>query len=403
MFSINVINKVTDKGLCTGCGICASVFPQQIKMDFSGDYNRPIFNANLNTHEKKLFSHICPGVNQSSPNLESGHDIWGAYKRSYTGHSTDKNIRFMASSGGVISQTLIYLLNSNLIDAVIQVKASSIDPLDNEVVVNRKASEILESSGSRYSPASPLLNIKQTIKNNPGIRLCFVGKPCDVTALTNLMGIDDDVRASIKYRISFFCAGTPSRTGVKQLISSLGVKNEEVKSFAFRGKGWPGKTIAVTEIKTAEMTYAESWGNILGPTIQNRCKICADGIGECADIVSADVWHSDASGYPLFTENDGQGLVLPRTDKGSSLVEQMIKDGALLVSDYEIDKLKDVQPTQFERKGTVLARSFAKFLIQGVYPRYKNQRLIRAAFKVGFKKNIRSFVGSLIRASKGKI
>lgn len=50
------------------------------------------------------------------------------------------------------------------------------------------------------------------------------------------------------------------------------------------------------------MSYNESWGNILGKYLQKRCKICPDGIGEFADIVCADAWHGDKSGYPNFEE-----------------------------------------------------------------------------------------------------
>ena len=397
------VNRVVSKGMCTGCGVCASVFASKIKIDFSGDYNRPISNGDLTSQENSVFSYICPGVNQSSPSKKYNHVIWGKYERSYIGYSSDRNIRFIASSGGVISQAVIYLLSENLIDAVVQVRASKSNPLENEVVVNHKESDVLESSGSRYSPASPLQNIKQIIEGNPNIRLCFVGKPCDVTALTNLMNIDEAVRASIKYKISFFCAGTPSRRGVEKLTATLGVDELDIKSFSFRGKGWPGKTIVKTDKKVAEMSYSKSWGSILGPTIQNRCKICADGIGENSDVVSADVWHSDESGYPLFTESDGQGLVLPRTEKGNDLVNQMIKDGVLNVTDYDLEHLKGVQPTQYERKGSILARGFAKFIMQGVFPKYRNQRLIRAAIKIGLRKNIRAFLGGLIRAKRGEM
>ncbi len=397
------VNRVVSKGLCTGCGICASVFPSKIKINFSGDYNRPISNYDLTPQENSVFTYICPGVNQSSPSKKYNHVIWGKYERSYIGYSSDRNTRFIASSGGVISQTIIYLLNEGLIDAVVQVRSSKSNPLENEVVVNYTENDVLESSGSRYSPASPLQNIKQVIDANPNIRLCFVGKPCDITALTNLMNIDEAVRASIKYKVSFFCAGTPSRKGVGKLMVALGVNELDVECFSFRGKGWPGKAIVKTDKKIAEMSYSESWGSILGPTIQNRCKICADGIGENADVVSADVWHSDDSGYPLFTESDGQGLILTRTEKGNALIDQMIAGGVLDVSDYDLEGLKGVQPTQYERKGSILARGFAKFIMQGVFPKYRNQRLLRAAMKIGFRKNIRAFLGALIRAKKGEI
>lgn len=400
---MNAVKKVIDKDLCTGCGICSSIFSNKIKMNYTGDYNRPELIADLTDSEDKTFSYVCPGLNQSVGNTGNGHIIWGSYVSSHLGYSEDHDIRFKASSGGVITQALIYLIDNDLVDAVVQIRACKDDQLNTKVVLSRNANDIIQSSGSRYCPASPLINIEQIIKETPNIRLCFVGKPCDITAITHLMELDSDVKKAIKYKISFFCAGTPSRTGVLNVLSKLDIAKESLKSFDFRGNGWPGKTIAKTSTDTKELNYKNSWGKILGPTIQNRCKICADGIGENADIVSADVWNSDDNGYPLFTENDGQGLVLARTDLGHRLVGNMVDDSKLNVFDYDIENLKNVQPAQYERKGTVLARSLAKFLIHGVIPNYKNSRVFRAALKVGLKENVRNFLGSLIRAKKNKL
>ena len=53
------------------------------------------------------------------------------------------------------------------VDAVVQIRASTDDPLNTEVVLSRNANDIIQSSGSRYCPASPLVNIEQVIKETP--------------------------------------------------------------------------------------------------------------------------------------------------------------------------------------------------------------------------------------------
>ncbi|USH03290.1 Coenzyme F420 hydrogenase/dehydrogenase, beta subunit C-terminal domain [Grimontia kaedaensis] len=400
------INRVIEKNLCTGCGLCASLFSEKVKIDYESAFNRPVLDSTLDKVEEQSFKHICPGMNQNAPKKLSGfnqHTIWGNYSSSSLGHSNNDDIRYRASSGGILSQSAIYLLEAGLVDGVIHIKASKKEPLLNQVTISFSPSEVLDGAGSRYSPASPLAELLQTIQQNPYKKFCFIGKPCDVTALRNLIALKPDIGTSIPYLLSFFCAGTPSREGVDKVLQKLNVKPHDIIKFDFRGNGWPGKTIAETHKTKKEMSYGDSWGNILGPTIQQRCKICADGIGENADLVSADVWHSDVDGYPLFDESDGEGLILPRTNTGRDLVSEMVAKNIISMKPYDLDDLKGVQPTQFERKGSFYARALAKLVVQRTIPCFGGQRTLRAALKVGIKKNVRSFVGSFLRARHGKI
>lgn len=403
---MGAIEHVIEKNLCTGCGLCASLFSEKVKINYESAFNRPILESSLDKGEEESFKRICPGINQNAPkklNSFNQHIIWGNYSSSSLGHSNNDEIRFKASSGGILSQSAIYLLDAGLVDGIIHIKASKDNPLLNQVTISRRPEEVLSGSGSRYSPASPLAELLQTIEKYHDMKFCFIGKPCDVTALRNLIAIKPEVGTSVPYLLSFFCAGTPSRDGVKKVLEKLNVKPQEIIKFDFRGNGWPGKTIAETNEITQEMSYNDSWGKILGPTIQQRCKICADGIGENADLVSADVWHSDENGYPLFDESDGEGLVLPRTNTGKALVSEMVAKNIISMKPYDLDKLKDVQPTQFERKGSFYARALAKWVVQRTIPCFGGQRTLRAALKVGIKKNVRSFVGSFLRARQGKI
>ncbi|MFB9136404.1 Coenzyme F420 hydrogenase/dehydrogenase, beta subunit C-terminal domain [Vibrio olivae] len=400
------IESVIKKQLCSGCGLCASMFPDNIEMNKDGFFNRPKIKKNLNKKDMNVFSHICPGINQSAPGKAkyiNQHVIWGNYKNSYTGYSNDEKIRYKASSGGILSQTAIHLLEKHMVDGVIHIKADPSNPIMNLASVSFTPNEVLSGAGSRYSPASPLENCLQVLNMYPNKKFCFIGKPCDVTALRNLMKIQKDISKRVPYLLSFFCAGTPSRDGVVHLLKKLKVEPKDIIKFDFRGNGWPGKTTVETLKDKKEMSYSESWGDILGPTIQHRCKICADGIGENADLVSADVWHSDENGYPLFEESDGEGLVLPRTNNGNLLVESMKEQQAVCLKPYSLDSLKSVQPTQYDRKGTFLVRALAKLATQYTIPRFSGQRGFSAALEIGLYKNFKSFLGSLLRSKQGKL
>lgn len=397
------IEFVVKKKLCTGCGICSSIFHSKVEIQRS-DYNRPLVKESLNNLEEKIFNKICPGINQSSILSKNIHPVWGPIESADIGYSNDTDIRFLGSSGGIVTQTLLHALESKLVDLVVQIASDKNNPIENIVKISKNKNDLIESTGSRYSPASPLINIVQIIKKNPNKKIAFVGKPCDCVALRNLMSIDDEVKKSIILIVSFFCAGTPSRNGVKKVLDSLHYDNKKrVTDFYYRGKGWPGKTTLIQGRSINSMDYSESWGNLLGPTIQSRCKLCADGTGEVADIVSADVWKCDSRGYPIFTESDGQGLVLARTDLGRKLVEQMISGDLITVFPYNINDLSNVQITQFERKSTILARVLAKMIGDTTFIKLPRQRVFKVFFNVSIYKQVRVFAGSLMRVIKGKM
>ncbi|MGR3971277.1 Coenzyme F420 hydrogenase/dehydrogenase, beta subunit C-terminal domain [Shewanella sp. 1180_01] len=400
---MDVIQKVLKKDLCTGCGLCSSMFPDKIIIN-KLEYNRPVCSSKLNRHEQAIFKMVCPGINQASIKTNFSHPIWGPIEQCYIGHSNDKEIRYLGSSGGIVTQTLLYALDNNIVDIVIQIGVDKHNPLENISKVSRSRDDLLEATGSRYSPASPLEHFLQTLSDNPNKRIAFVGKPCDCVALRNLMSIDNNVKNAVKLVVSFFCAGTPSRFGVRKVADALNYNiDRPVENFFFRGKGWPGKTTLVQNSIATTMEYSRSWGEILGPTIQSRCKLCADGTGEVADIVSADVWHSDDRGYPLFTESDGQGLVLARSEVGKSIVTKMISENIITVDDYNIEQLSKVQVTQFERKSTILVRYLAKQLGSLTFINMPNQRALKAAKYAKLYKHLRVFVGSFLRVIKGRM
>lgn len=304
-----LINDVVSSDLCTGCGLCSSIYSDKVQMNYKGSFNRPKQSTPLSERESIDFKKICPGIYQSiiDFNAPYHHDVWGQYCYSGKGNSLDHEIRYKASSGGVLSQTAIYLLENNVVNGIIHIGSDPSNSLENIVQVSSTREQVINNSGSRYAPASPLSSIEEIISSNPGKQFAFIGKPCDVTALRQAQELNSNLKDKIPVVLSFFCAGTPSRKGVDDILRKFKIKASDVVKFTFRGNGWPGETVVETKDDKFTMKYEESWGEILGPTIQNRCKICADGIGENADIVSADVWEAD--------ERDIQFL-MRETDKG---------------------------------------------------------------------------------------
>jgi coenzyme F420 hydrogenase subunit beta len=314
-----------------------------------------------------------------------------------TGWATNADLRFAGSSGGALSATLAYLLAADIVDAVVQTGADPAFAIGNAIVISTDIAGITAAAGSRYAPSAPLETLSALLAQ--GKRFAFVGKPCDVAALRAICAQDAKTAAAFPVLLSFFCAGVPSHTGGRAVLAALGVTAEDTARFRYRGNGWPGRAVAVAQDGSkASMTYHESWGGILSKHVQHRCKICADGTGTAADIVCADAWESDTSGYPLFDEAPGISLIVARTEVGARLIAAARNAGHLETAPFDIEQLTAIQPGQRERRRALFARLMALRLLHRPIPDYRGLQIGAAARQNSLRRTIRNFLGTLRRA-----
>ena len=123
------------------------------------------------------------------------------------------------------------------------------------------------------------------------------------------------------------------------------------------------------------MSYEESWGGVLGPSTHWRCKVCADGVGESADVVAADFWGVDERGYPVFTEGAGSSALIARTERGLEAVLAAAAAGAIVVRPIRMSALADVQPLQRNRRTSLFGRLLGSRFAGVRGPRYRGFRL----------------------------
>ena len=305
---------------------------------------RPRQSAPLSAAEDQAFARFCPALGQEvEAQGRTDHVLWGPYLEMRTGWATDPELRFAGASGGALSGLLLHLLDSGTVDAVVQIEADPDNPVGNRTVVSSSRADLLAAAGSRYAPSAPLARLMELVAT--GRRHAFVGKPCDVVALRALTGERAEVAAAFPVLLSFFCAGVPSETGGRAVLSALGAGPEAVARFRYRGQGWPGRATATLEDGSERsMSYHDSWGRILSKHVQHRCKICADGTGKAADLVCADAWECDAKGYPVFDEAEGVSLIVSRTELGARILKEAEAAGRVDNRRFRCRHLAAIQP-----------------------------------------------------------
>ena len=391
--------RVMRGNLCAGCGACAGLVPDKIAMQITPPgFLRPVQKADLTDAQEALIAAICPGLGETVVAADRTDTVlWGPYVAMQTGWATDPAIRFAGSSGGALSMLLIHLLDTAAVDAVVQTAADPGLAIGNATMISLKAVDIITAAGSRYAPSAPLADVAALIAD--GRRFAFVGKPCDVAALRALTQRDAAAARAFPVILSFFCAGVPSHSGGRAVLSALGVTEADTAAFRYRGNGWPGEATAVARDGTARsMSYHDSWGKILSKHVQHRCKICADGTGIAADIVCADAWEADAQGYPKFSDAPGVSLIVARTDLGAQIIAAATVAGQIETATFDIDALAAIQPGQRERRRALLARLLALRLVGRPVPRYIGLHLFAAARQNPLARNLKNFAGTLRRA-----
>ena len=386
---------VVASGRCTGCGLCTSLEPALSMAVSPAGYLRPRAAGPGSTTASALrtFRVACPGVTVAAqhPPGATYHPLLGPVLGCWEAWATDPEVRHRGSSGGVLTALSSWLLSTGEVTAAVGATADARDPRRTVPVSIVSREEALAAAGSRYAPVGVA---GHPDAGAPGT--VTTGKPCEVAALR--AAADEDA----PLLLSFFCAGTPSQHATDRLVTELGMPaGEDVEDLWYRGRGWPGRFTARgaagTEVST---TYDESWGRSLGPTVQWRCKICPDGVGESADVAAGDFWRTDERGYPLFEETTGASALLARTPRGLDLVRRAAAAGVIGLREIHPDEVAAVQPLQRTRRSTLAGRLAGARLAGARLPRFRGFGLARLALS-GARASVRTARGTFRRVRGG--
>ncbi|MCI5133602.1 MAG: coenzyme F420 hydrogenase [Candidatus Electrothrix sp. AW2] len=406
---MKTVHDVAAYQLCCGCGVCAYLHSEQIKMvDVPDSGRRPVSILSDNdrfTSDFELQS-FCPGIaltsrhnnNALSELINFASDAWGGVLEVFEGHAADSEIRYKGSSGGAISALALYCLEQEKMQGVLHTKADEHAPYLNITSMSHNRDDILVATGSRYSPASPCEQLIR-IENAQGSSV-FIGKPCDVAAVEKARTLKPELDKKIGLTIACFCAGTPSTKGTLEMLGQLGVIDKNrLKKLRYRGCGWPGMTTAShqqhDEVETvdSEMSYQQSWGKILQKFRPWRCYICPDHTGEFADIAVGDPWYKE-----IESDSAGRSLILVRSRKGREILHQAIDAGYLLAEKVSPEIVPASQPNLLKARAALWGRLVTLKNMGAPCPKYLNTPLFSLWVKeLSTKEKAQSIYGTVKR------
>lgn len=383
LIEINNIREVEQNDLCTGCGTCISICPNQaikiIKNDSKGIY-KPIID-NMACTSCGICYRICPGhavdfmqLNMQIFGGESDNDLIGHYLNCYIGYSVEHNIRYNSASGGLITALLISALENGIVDGVLVTKMSKANPMEPQPFIARTKEDIISASKSKYCPVPANIAIKHILDNDG--KFAIVGLPCHIQGIRKAEAINKNLKDKIVLHLGIFCNHSGNFLGIEYLLQKYGIKRDDVTRLDYRGEGWPGgMTIELTSSPKKFISLFDYWIDVFESYfIPMRCTLCSDETCELADISFGDIF------LPEILENDGIGtsVIISRNAIGDKLIQCAISKGKIALTKISSEMVIQSQKGVLEsKKRKISARFFYFRLFNKKIPTY-NQKLLKA-------------------------
>ncbi len=348
---INVSTHTVKNDLCVSCCACYAVCPTKaITINYQDGLFLPVIDCKC--IDCGLCLKVCPSYEIE---LEEKTDDFfrGNTKECYVAYALDKTIRLNSASGGVITQIIIYLLESGLYEKACVLNYNLSNGSQAKLSVLNDQNEIFRAAKSKYIPAS-IENIINEININPHAKLIIVGTPCQFLSIRSYLKLKKNLGENILF-LGLFCEKTLNYN----IYNYYHFKYGNFDTFDFKSKlneGWPGNTRICYDGKNKFIDKSVRMS--LKPYFQlNRCRYCFDILNRYADISFGDCYIQGEESF------EGKSNIIIRTKKGE-IAFDYCKD-LFDFKPVDIDKILNSQSIEKSKLNLVRA-------INNNSPIYKN-------------------------------
>lgn len=246
----------------------------------------------------------------------------------FIGYSTDSRTRYAATSGGVSSAIIIYLLDNGI-------AKSGLSFTYNKAGLKYEPKLIYKSDDYNISASIyheiPLFSwIKNHVVEiqSPFV---FTALPCQVKPIKTFL----EKRNIKSYAIQLVCSSQQSYEATEYLLKRLNISKKDVDKIRYRGEGWPsGITVYKKNGKIVKVSNTGSiWTDIFHSKLfcMPRCFHCNPDIPVYADIMCADPWRIDK----VETEKQGRTLCRVNNDFFRSVFAHMREEKKIVLQECE--------------------------------------------------------------------
>jgi len=345
-------SEVIDAGLCTHCGTCVGLSEGTLQMRSTSSGPTPVaVVTSARVRLDPVAYWACPGRGIHYP--ATCRDLFGAqpqnwligcYRRLFVGYSRVTEVRRRGASGGVITQTLIHLLEEGLIDGAIVLRHGRPKPWQAEPIIARSVEEIVAASQSVYVPV-PVNTVLGDMETFDG-RLAYVGLPDQVASLRQLQKLGHRGASKVDYVIGPYVGTSMYLGAIESYLRSNGVNDlDEVVELRYREGEWPGYLQVRT--RSGEVFRARKfYYNYLIPFYITQSSLLAvDFTNELTDISVGDAWH------PRYEKQGGGfSVVVARSERGEDMLVSMCQEGVLNLEEITLEEALSMHAHMFDFK-----------------------------------------------------
>jgi len=337
---MNSLNEVIEQDWCIGCGACVHA-DSSISLVF--DENKQMLQPSGPGNDLALA--VCPAVRVDYAALQQfvfgdvPSDEYGVVESVYLAQSTNHDRNVAASSGGLIKELLIQLLDRDDIDGAIAL--SHVEGLDFRPTLISEPEEVDQLPGSIYHnlDQSDALRI---LKENEG-RFVLVGIPCVLEGIFKYVSVVEPALLDrVAMTIGLLCGWQYTHHSIRAMGEYLSFDPSDIEDIAYRGGGPVGKfrvRLGDGEEKSASRRVDFSYQVAFDRHFNTRrCHVCVNHSNFLADIVVGDAWLPST----LMTKT-GISLVVARSERARVQMEQLAAMDRVSLVEVGKDEIRESQ------------------------------------------------------------
>lgn len=323
---IDLKERVIDKGLCTSCGACAGICPNNA-ISYENRYEdcRPYLEGECIECGMCVKSCVAHGFNLNDLNNKQ-HEIYGWKENGnddsyFLCHSTDRLIWQQGASGGFITQALLFALEFKIIKYAVVISNDPQKPWLPKVILAKSCEEIINAAQSKYClvPTLEILKELQNIKDP----VAMVLLPCQAHAFINIRKRFPNKFKNVVLTFGLMCGNALPFSATKDVLEHIGIKDENrIIDLKYRDGFWHGELHVRLDDNTEKGIPVKEYMRYMADFYRkDRCKICIDGDAMFTDVSSGDGW------LPNNKQDDvyGWSIIHTHTRTGEKLVKELIE------------------------------------------------------------------------------
>jgi coenzyme F420-reducing hydrogenase beta subunit len=334
------LSGVLASDLCIGCGACVLADPSlQLQLDPVKLIYEPSHAGNA------AAASVCPAVQVDYRGLQdrlfpgAEQTPYGVVHSVVLAQSTDEDRNLRASSGGLIKELLIALLERDDIDGVIAL--GHVEGLEFEPRVLTAVDEVDRLPGSIYHNL-PKHRVLELLRAHEG-RLVLVGIPCELEGIFQyIYTLEPHLAERVATTVGLLCGWQYSHHALKAICEFKGIDFDAITDVSYRGGGPVGKLrIRTSDGRTTSASRRVDFGYQVAfdRTFNTpRCHLCVNHGNFLADIVVGDAWLPST-----VATRTGISLVINRTADADGLLRELEAAGRVVCNDVTVEEIKESQ------------------------------------------------------------